>query len=685
MPPSNQSAAVNGLPLDLRSSRSGWLLVGGTVIAWGFLLFGFNDAYPWLSLVEVLTTLFGLALVVVSLWHRDDRMPRGLGLGALAVTSLLFFIWCWIQIRVAPAYGTDEAAFDQYAAQLFHQGIDPYTRSMAPAFPLFHVSPDGYTFTMAGTPVTALSYPALSFLLYVPLLMLGLSSQVAIVTNVVAWALAVAVAYFLLPRDVKPLAIVLGSFAIYTGFAVGGVTDALYVPFLLVAVYRWDQWLARRGWLRWLSPTMLGLAMSVKQTPWFILPFLLVGLYLEARQSGDDRRTGLRQSGDYLLRTGLVFLLVNAYSITQNPVAWVRGIATPFFDHLVPAGEGWVALSDFLGRGGGSLQLFTVLFVVVAIACLVLFAFSFPRSKSLLVFFPSIILFFAARSYTNYLVMLLLPALVAFCSVRPTDPDVPRLRVLLWGDRRRRLFLGGLVALVPIALVVVTFYPQPLRLHIDAVDTTGQLATVIDVQMTVTNATATTVTPVFASESGGALSAPWNILHGPSRLGAHATASYDVQAPNFFAQPSLSGGFQMVALTTSPEAMSVSAPFTPTHWHVNLNPEAVNRPVPVGAIVTITAQVLDATDNPVLDAGIPVYLGQVSYTQHGLVFTQAVINNSAEGATPVEAATNSDGVATFRVTNAAPSLDPVYFEANLINGSSSYPYGYSNIIPIRFR
>lgn len=141
----------------------------------------------------------------------------------------------------------------------------------------------------------------------------------------------------------------------------------------------------------------------------------------------------------------------------------------------------------------------------------------------------------------------------------------------------------------------------------------------------------------------------------------------------------------MVALTTTPAALSVSRPFLPTTLHATLIPEAVERPVGIGHLVTLRAQVTNASNQPVNVAGIPVFLGQVSYTQPGLVYTQAVINNSPPGATPVEASTNAQGVATFSVTNFTSSVNPVYFEANLVNQLSNYPYGYSNIVTIRFK
>jgi len=92
---------------------------------------------------------------------------------------------------------------------------------MAPAFSLFHVSPDGYTFLLNGHAVTSLSYPALSFLLYAPLVALGWTTQTAVVVNVLAWALGMVLAFVLLPKSIRPLAIVVGSFSVYISYAVG--------------------------------------------------------------------------------------------------------------------------------------------------------------------------------------------------------------------------------------------------------------------------------------------------------------------------------------------------------------------------------------------------------------------------------------------------------------------------------
>jgi len=55
------------------------------------------------------------------------------------------------------------------------------------------------------------------------------------------------------------------------------------------------------------------------------------------------------------------------------------------------------------------------------------------------------------------------------------------------------------------------------------------------------------------------------------------------------------------------------------------------------------------------------------------------------GQTPVQALTNANGVAIFTISSSYPSSEPVYFEANLVNSRSFYPYGYSPILAVRFR
>jgi len=665
-------------------SRFSWTLVGAIIVCWAFLLFGYSDTYFFVGPLEVLLGLVGLAIMAMAWLHTSAWIPRYVEFIALGMFVVAFLAWCWIQVRVAPAYGTDEVAFDQYAAQLFQHGHDPYAYSMAPSFDLFHVSPNGFTFRLDGTPVTQLSYPSLSFLVYVPFLLVGLTTQTGIVVNCLAWVAAVILAYFMLPRAIRPLVVLVGSLDIFTGFAVGGVTDALYVPFLLVAVYRWDRYRELTGWRRWIAPAAMGCAMGFKQTPWLVGAFLVVALALDAYSAGLSPPQSLGIGWRFIWRTAVVFVVPNAYFIAANPHAWLKGILTPLEGGIVPAGQGWIALSNFIHLGGGNLRWFSVLGATALIVVLVGLVVTYPRCKPVVVFLPSLVLFFVERSFASYLIMLLLPFLVGATSVNVTGMTsiVSRLgeRGRAWG-RRAPVVAAGAFVLVALAATLST---QPLSVRIDSVQTTGQLATVIRVQVSATNHSAVSLRPVFASQSGGALSAPWSILSGPSAIAPGSTGTYELSAPNYFAQPQLTGGFQMAALTQRPAALSISSTFSPTNWHTTMTPQAVETPVVIGVPVVVKVQILNPNNSPVRRRGIPVYLGQVTYAQGGVQFSQAVINQSNVGETPVEAVTDAAGVATFSVVGTQATVDPVYFEANLINTIDDYPYGYSPILAIRY-
>jgi len=672
---------------DTAVGRAWWTVAGITVLLWGLQLFGSVDIYPVLSVAVVVLVLWGLG-TIVAVWQ-PRQVPawaaRALAAATLGLSVGAFLIWSLLQVLAKPGYGTDEIAFDQYAAQLLRHGLNPYTHSMAPAFALFHVSPDGYTFLLNGHTVTSLSYPALSFLAYVPFLALGWSTQMAVVVNVVAWAAAIVITFLLLPRPLRPLAIVVGSFSVYISYAVGGVTDALFVPLLIGAAYRWDRFAWTRGPAAWRGPVLLGLAMAVKQTPWLVLPFLLAGVALEARRPGAPR-WGLTTAGRYLALALAAFAVPNLPFLVAAPHAWWSGVLTPIASHAVPAGQGLVGLSLFLGLGGGSLIAYSVALVVVFAALWVTFVATYPSLKAWAVVAPALVLFFSARSFGSYLVTLLPAALVAATTLGHHAPGpalATRVGPALRG-RAARWTVAGAATVSLLAVGSIFASPAPLAVRITSVRTTGQLATVVQLGVEVTNTSGRPQTPAFTVESGGQITAFWLARGGPSTLAPGQRVQYTLLAPNFFAQPPITGGFQVVAFDSSPASVSRSDAYLPTTLHLGMEPSAVNAVIPIGQPVVLRVGLLDHLDRPVTEAGVPVYLGQVIYGQQGLVFGQAIINQGQVGQTPVVAYTDGQGVATFTIRGTQQSADPVYFEANLVNQQLFYPYGYSDIVPIRF-
>ena len=685
--PSDQGSAVTW------SERLLWTLVGCALINWSVQLLSATTSFSWVTVPVVLAGGWGLMTVVASWLPAAGAVavPRRGGVFAWLTALLVvgaFVAWAYVQVRSVPGYGTDELAFDQYAAGLAQHGLDPYLHSMAPSFSLFRVSPDGYTYSLTGVPVTQLSYPALAFLLYVPFLVLGFSTQLATTLNVFAWAVTVLLIFALLPTRVRPAALLIGSIGVYLSYAVGGVTDVLYMPLLVLAAYRWDQF--GRSKRSYVGPVMLGLAMAIKQTPWLLLPFILCALAMDEHARA-GASMALKRCGRYLVAVAVAFLLPNIAYIVVSPGKWLHGIATPIVSHLVPAGQGTVALSLFLRVGGGSLAAYTVASVVLTLLLLTIYLGTYPLLRTATFILPAVVLFFASRSYGNYLASLVPAALVGAVTVEAQLSPAGRLHAPTWPKPsalvRNRGWAAAILAgaaLFAAAIVYALTAGQPLSLRVTGIRTTGQLATIEQLEVHVTNTSSGGVRPSFTVGEGGGITTFWQITHGPRTLAANASADYTIVAPNFPAQPSIAGGFVVLAFSQGPAAVSSSATYQPSTTHVALTPNAVNEIVPVGQPVVIHAELLDQLDRPVHKDNVPVYLGQIVYDQSGLELSEATINSRPPGQTPVTAYTDSSGVATFTLVGTQAAPDPIYFEANLVQSSEFYPYGYSEILPIRF-
>jgi uncharacterized membrane protein len=653
-------------------------LAGAFVIVWAFRLDGYLTFTPWLALPVVFLGLTGLLAIVIA-WLPQSlvsgKRQHQIGWITIAAVVAGLALWSYYQVFIAPDYGTDEMAFDQYAAQLALHGVNPYLHSMAPSFPLFHVSPNGYTFQLNGQPVTTLSYPALSFEAYLPLLALGVTTQAAVWVDVAAWAASAVLLYAVLPRGIAPLAVAIASIDIYIGYASGGVTDSLFVPLLIGAAVGWDRFASTRGPRAWLGPVCLGLAMAVKQTPWLIVPFVLAGVVLESRQA-HGRWRAVRDGLRYLVIALAAFVAPNLPYLFSAPGAWVRGVLAPILSHAVPAGQGLISLSLSLTIGGGSLLAYNVAAIVVFAAIFAVYVTMYPALKAPAFLLPSVALYFADRSFGSYLVMLIPAAIVAAATTRRPPGLKP------WRHWKWVAACGGIVSAAAVAAAVTS--ASPLTMAIESVHTTGQLATVEQVTLAVANNTGGRVQPAFTIQEGATLTFFWQRIRGPAVLGPHQRATYTIIAPNYFAMPSIANGFQVLAFTGAPASVSRTGSYLASTWRVVLQPDTIDTPVAIGQEITVHAEIVNRLDQQIRAANVPVYLGQVIYAQQGLQYSEANINAGLPGQTPIEALTDKDGVATFTIHSQIGGSDPVYFEANLVNSTLFYPYGYSPILTVRF-
>ncbi len=680
-PPSGRAGAlaVAASTGERLVERGGWSLCALLVVFWGLRLWTGSIIVGWLNVAAIGLILAGLAAFCL-VWA-SRRPLRALEQGILiALLGAGLLLWGYLQVLLQPAYGTDEIAFGQYAAELVRHGANPYLHSMAPSLQQFLVPSIYHTYLLNGTPVDSVSYPALAFLLYLPALLLGVQMQAAVFTNLAAWVIAFVLLWRLLPQRLGWIAGVLMSFITYASFVVGGVTDALFLPFVFIALWRWDRYgdPNEPGLARWIGPLGLGLAMSVKQTPWFLLPFLLIGVAREGRARGGS---WLWQPIRYATVAASVFLTVNGPFIAADPVAWAHAVTAPLLSATVASGQGLVNLTLF-EHLGGVLLYYKLAGGIALVGTLVAFALYYARLKFAWVPLIALVFFWPARSFASYLIDLAPAAVLAATTVRPAlDLASRRTR------RLRAVTLAGIGACFAAAVALALVVRPPLQISILGTHSTGQQGSIDGLDVQVRNTSDHSLRPHFTIVKGGYLTTFWYQL-GPHRgdpvvIPAHATRRLLLRAPNTDSMPGLTGGFVLEAFTAQPATVSASRLAPPAPWRLVLQPNAVDRPVAVGTSVPITIRLVDRLGNPVRRAGVPASFAQVVYGQHALIPGEASINGLPEGRSPVREATDASGEARFVVRGVQAQPDPVFFQAWIAPGNG-VPHGYSNLLSIQF-
>jgi len=642
-----------------------WILFAGIDVWSGSVL------VTWIFPIALVANLSALC-TLVWIWSRRS-VPVWLQVALLVLAAATILARCYLLILGKPAYGTDEIAFDQYAAQLllFH-GLNPYAHSMAPALNLFQVPSIFHTYTLTGHEVTRVSYPAGSFLFYVPALLAGLRVQAAVVMDILAWLATMFLAWRLLPNAVKWIVIPIATESIYLGYAAGGVTDALYLPFLVLAYWRWDRYgdPNEKSAARWIGPLMIGVAVTIKQTPWFAVPFLVAGVAIEARHRGQNWfRVALRYSS---ITLG-VFSLVNVPFIVLDARAWVRGVMTPIASHLIPAGQGLVGLTLF-ENFGGQLRFYTYASVLVVLLAFSVYLGWYGAMKRVWPLLIPLAFFWPNRSFASYMVMMLPAIFVAATTVEGTS---------IRGWRSWRVMCIGASATLGACLLAALMLRPALSLQVVSERSTGQLQSIDHLTVRVTNHSRSPITPHFTITPGGQQTSFWYRTAGPATILSHATVLEGLEAPNTQSMPGMNGGFIVDAFTDQPAQLASSPTVHPPIQSALLTPQSVDQSVPDGTSIPLTVQLVDQIGNPHAVAGVRVVLSQVVYSQDGLLPGEASIDGNSEGQTPIAGKTDRSGRVVFKVAGVQAQPDPVFFQAWLVP-SSRVPTGYSNIVSIQF-
>ena len=292
-----------------------------------------------------------------------------------------------------PQLSSDELVIDAYAAHLAMMGTNPYTApSLTAALAFFHI-PFSTAFSFM-TPLTTggfvggLSYPALSFLIYVPALLAGLDPRVIlflltfVLLSVIIirygrsglWGLAL----------IALLVILLDPNAVF--YPLTSVTDAGWALLLALSL------LFRRR--PWISGALFGLSLAFKQIPLVVLPFYLYMVYREG---------GKGAAGSFTAAGVAAFLATNAPFLVATPSAWLSAVISPEGGRLIGIGQGAGAIS-FLGYYQLPYDYFLAMEGLMVIALFILYVLKYDRYRYAFLAFPIFIFFFNYRDLFNYIV-----------------------------------------------------------------------------------------------------------------------------------------------------------------------------------------------------------------------------------------------------------------------------------------
>jgi hypothetical protein len=290
--------------------------------------------------------------------------------------------------------------------------------------------------------------------------------------------------------------------------------------------------LGRPGLLR---AACLGAACAAQQLPWFLTPFLLVGLYA-VRRGELGHRPALAVAARFLGAAAATWLAINAYFIVQAPHAWLEGVALPLTQGAFIHGQGIVGISYYFTHGSSRLAFYSYASMLLLCGLLALFAVFIHRLGPAAAVLPWCVFYFATRSQDGYYVMMT-PLWLAAAATAPTAAFAtawrPRPRLRSWSRLPVRAALAaGLLAPSFLCVGVAAASPPPLRMRITAEHLHGPAPSALTLlAVDVTNPTDSVLTPHFVVSVGQGTSAFWKVRSGPAGIAAHGTAHYVLLPP----------------------------------------------------------------------------------------------------------------------------------------------------------
>ncbi len=447
----------------------------------------------------------GLALLGCASLERPPRVLRWAILAAYLGHSAG---QAFIALETPSPLYVDGSLYTDLAGELLRRGENPYTWDYGGAAGVYRKSLALGTARLDGSIGGAYPYPALGVLLAASLQAVGLpaSFTLALVAHAAGLVLLFLTARpALQPLILLPLVVGLE----FAPMALTGLLDSVWASLLVgcVAAWRWPRTRA----------VVFGLAASTKETPWLLVPFLLIRIWKEE---------GGRAARAFAGMTVATFAVINGPFLVWGPYAWLEGMFSAVRDpHGVYSHGALASLTHF-----GPLLLVRLDYATIALAALavlvVCYWACYARLRDACWVLPAPIYWLTYRPLATYWVFWLLPAL-AVIGARPRRARVaePALR---W--RVAALTLAGFAAVALVGLVripqsapVVAAVRGPVLI---------QDVRVVGMSVDLTNLSGRPFRPRLAIQHLGAIfnPLPWVIQEGPATLVPGATATYRVTA-----------------------------------------------------------------------------------------------------------------------------------------------------------
>jgi hypothetical protein len=408
---------------------------------------------------------------------------------------------------------SDAGLMNELAGELLLRGENPYDWDYSGVFDIYRADRGLSTPLLDGSVTGAQPYPALAFLAAIPFQILGVPGVFGL--GIAVHILALILLFVASPRALQPFILVPLAIGInFVDITLIGSLDTLWAVLLMLVVLVW-----KRGNLR---AILFGLACATKQTPWLLIPFLLIRIWKE-----ESQEPPLLRIGRFVLVSGLSVLFVNLPFIIWDLQAWAKNLLVPIQGSLLFLGPGLSSLSQF---GLMDLPKGYYLFATVSTGMLLLFVYwrHYSTLRHTYWILPGIMMWFSYRSLASYWVFWTFPILASLAT------ESWWIGIARTGERKswRTTAIAVTSTVVGLALLAVwtasTAEPQ-VRVNIFP-PLWAEHGRITSMTVGVQNVGQETLEPRFMVRSAYRNPLPWQIDSGPLQLRENETGVYQISS-----------------------------------------------------------------------------------------------------------------------------------------------------------